>query len=142
MTEAGVISSTTKFTGTSLSRAVAWEAVRGNPSRIKDAEEDIEGGGAVDEEVDNCAEVCGDVSDGGSQPLDDNSEEMRFRIIESGTRLPDCIATSAWTPIEYLLAISLRIDQITTGVNQCDLPSGVLRRTFSRKRSPELMEAN
>jgi hypothetical protein len=37
--------------------------------------------------------------EGGSQPLDFNSEEIRLRIIESGTRLPDCIAASASRPV-------------------------------------------
>ena len=42
--------------------------------------------------------VCdGDVF--GSQPFDLNSEEIRSRIIESGTRLPDCMAASALRPV-------------------------------------------
>lgn len=36
---------------------------------------------------------------GGSQPLDSSSDDISSRIIESGTRLPDCIAASALRPI-------------------------------------------
>jgi hypothetical protein len=43
--------------------------------------------------------------EGVSQPLDFNSEEMRLRIMESGTRLPDCIAASASIPIGKQLAL-------------------------------------
>lgn len=90
MTEGGVLRCTTKFTGTKLSRLVAWLAVRGNPSRMKEAEESIEGEDGVAE--------CEDSDCGRSQPLVFISSEIKFRIIESGTRLPDCIAASAWTP--------------------------------------------
>lgn len=78
MTEGGVTRWTTKFTGTMVSRLEAWVAVRGKPSRIKDAEGIIDELGADE-----------------SQPRDLNSEDMRSRIIESGTRLPDCIVASA-----------------------------------------------
>jgi hypothetical protein len=62
---------------------------------MKDAADEIEGDGVVvDEEIGDEADWVF-LSDGGSQPLDVNSEEIRFRIIESGTRLPDCMAASA-----------------------------------------------
>lgn len=43
-----------------------------------------------------------DGSGGRSQPLDFISSEINFRIIESGTRLPDCIVASASRPITML----------------------------------------
>jgi hypothetical protein len=75
--------------------------VRGNPSRIKEAEESIEWEEVSareedDEDVAGCTE---DVRGGRSQPLDFISSEIKFRIIESGTRLPDCIAASASRPV-------------------------------------------
>ena len=69
--EGGVTRCTTKLIGTRESKLVAWEAVRGKPSRMKDAE------GETDL-----------LGDGESQFLVLNSEEMRLRIMESGTRLP------------------------------------------------------
>jgi hypothetical protein len=62
---------------------------------MKDAAEEIEGDGVVVDEEDGDVVDWDGLSDGGSQPLDINSEEIRFRIIESGTRLPDCMAASA-----------------------------------------------
>lgn len=66
---------------------------------MNEAEEDIEGAEFVEEE-DGAGdeEEESDCDDGGSQPLDFSSEEIRLRIIESGTKLPDCIAASAWRP--------------------------------------------
>lgn len=55
-------------------------------------------GDDVDEEDAGEVDEVSDGEDCLSQPLDVNSEEMRPRIIESGTRLPDCIAASACTP--------------------------------------------
>lgn len=72
----------------SLSRLAAWAAVRGKPSRMNDAEGDnlrVRAGFPVNDE-------------GTSQPFDVSSEEMRSMIIESGTRLPACIADSALRP--------------------------------------------
>lgn len=66
---------------------------------MNDAEGEIRGGELAEREEDGSDELEeSDGVDGGSQPLDLNSEEIRLRIIESGTRFPDCIAASAWTP--------------------------------------------
>jgi hypothetical protein len=71
--EGGVTKWTTKLMGTRESKLAAWEAVRGNPSKMKDAE------GETDEPDDCVLE---------SQPLELNSEDIRLRIMESGTRFP------------------------------------------------------
>lgn len=77
--------------------------MRGNPSRIKEAEESIEWaeeeGSAGEEDDEDVAESTEDAGGGRSQPLDFISSEIKFRIIESGTRLPDCIAASASRPV-------------------------------------------
>lgn len=76
--------------------------MRGNPSRINEADESIEWREEVsareedDEDVAGCTEG---VRGGRSQPLDFISSEIKFRIIESGTRLPDCIVASASRPV-------------------------------------------
>lgn len=57
---------------------------------MKDAEGDAEGDGVGAEEV---SDVCG-----GSHFLDLSSPRMRRRIISSGTRLPDFMASSASRP--------------------------------------------
>lgn len=64
---------------------------------MNEAEEDIEGVGLAGEEGDGAGddEEGSNCVEGGSQPLELSSEEIRLRIIESGTRLPDCIAASA-----------------------------------------------
>lgn len=61
--------------------------MRGKPSKIKDAEWETDGG--LDG-FDDCE----------SQPLVLNSEEIRLRIMESGTRLPAWIVASASKPIK------------------------------------------
>jgi hypothetical protein len=95
ITEGGVRRCTTKLTGTRLSRLVAWEEVRGKPSRMKDAEGSIEWDwvGVEEGEGEEGADEAG-----WSQPLLFISSEMRLRIMESGTRFPDCIAASAFKP--------------------------------------------
>lgn len=64
---------------------------------MNEAEEDIEGVELAGEEGDSAEddEEGSNCVEGGSQPLELSSEEIRLRIIESGTRLPDCIAASA-----------------------------------------------
>lgn len=57
---------------------------------MKDAEGEAEGGGAGVEEV---SDVCV-----GSQFLDLSSAEMSRKIMSSGTRLPDFMASSASRP--------------------------------------------
>ena len=85
ITDGGVRSWTTKLTGIRASRLAAWAAVRGNPSRINEA----------------VGEIDRDLEEGfKSQPLDLNSEQMRSRIVESGTRFPDWIAVSTLRPFE------------------------------------------
>lgn len=76
MTDGGVRRWTTKLTGTKASRLAAWVAVRGKPSRMNEAEGHIDGAFEDDAAL-------------RSHPLDLNSKEMRSRIVESGTRLPD-----------------------------------------------------
>lgn len=130
ITDGGVRSWTTKLTGTRASRLVAWAAVRGNPSRINEAVGDTDGG--FDPLV-------------RSQPLDLNSKDMRSRIVESGTRFPDWIAVSTLRPWAIVRIASLtKVSAGRSGeykhIN--GIPSSVLLRTFSRNRSPELIEAN
>lgn len=81
--EGGVTKWTTKFMGTRDSKLVAWEEVRGNPSRIKEADGET-----------------AELGDGVIQPLELNSEEMRLSIIESGTRLPAWMVASASKPVK------------------------------------------
>ena len=62
--------------------------MRGKPSKIKDAEGEIDGGFDGFEDCE-------------SQPLVLNSEEIRLRIMESGTRFPAWIVASASKPIKH-----------------------------------------
>src|SRR5699024_2669680 len=87
ITDGGVRRCTTKFTGTILSRLPACATVRGKPSRMKEALGEM---GVV---------CCDEGVFFGNQPLDLNSEEIRSSIIESGTRLPDCMTASALRPV-------------------------------------------
>lgn len=82
----GVIRETTKLMGTRESRRAAWPAVRGKPSRMNDAEAELERG----EGEDGVAI--------GSQSLAVSSDTIRRSIVSSGTRLPERIAPSASRP--------------------------------------------
>lgn len=81
----GVRRDTTRLMGIRASRREAWVAVRGKPSRMKEAEG--RGEGAAD-----TAEV------GASQFLERSLARIRRRIISSGTRLPCLMADSASSP--------------------------------------------
>lgn len=83
MIAGGVRRCTTKFMGIRWSRLEAWEAVRGNPSRMNEADglDDAVGARLSDVEV--------GPEDSESQPLEASSEEINSSIIASGTRLPD-----------------------------------------------------
>lgn len=84
----------------SASKLEAWVAVRGNPSKMNDADGDIDGAvlGICEKEtasrdgvfvVSAVVAVADDFFIDASQPLDLSSADMRSSIIESGTRLPD-----------------------------------------------------
>lgn len=96
--------------------------MRGKPSKIKDAEGEIDGGFDGFEDCE-------------SQPLVLNSEEIRLRIMESGTRFPAWIAASASKPIKQLAVVIEETSKVS-------IPREVLFRTFSRSKSPELIEAS
>ncbi len=74
----GVMRLTTRLIGTRESRRDACMAVRGKPSRMNEAEGEVDTAGAGE--------------DTGSQFLDFSSARMRWRIVSSGTRLPDLMA--------------------------------------------------
>lgn len=82
----GVMRETTKLIGTRESRRTAWPAVRGKPSRMNDAEAELERGEGEDEVAI------------GSHSLVVSSETIRRSIVSSGTRLPERIAPSASRP--------------------------------------------
>lgn len=86
----GVIRETTKLMGTRESRLAAWPAVRGKPSRMNDAEAELERGGCEDEVT------------VGSQSLAVSSETTRRSIVSSGTRLPELMAPSASRPALWI----------------------------------------
>jgi hypothetical protein len=116
----GVLRLTTRLMGMRESRDVACVAVRGKPSRIKEAEGEEEVCGdkvaregvftkssipeelsklcdisvAVEESVSGCWDAGGAI-----QPRVLSSWRMRRRIMESGTRLPDAIVDSALIPV-------------------------------------------
>ena len=118
MMRAGVLRDTQRLMGIMDESADAWAAVRGNPSRMKDAEGSGEGWGEVEvregvltkssteEEESSSAEeeaalesVSGGVDvEGNSQPRDLSSWRMRRRIMSSGTSLPDRMVDSARIP--------------------------------------------
>ena len=81
----GVRRETTKLMGIKASRREAWVAVRGNPSKMNEA--DGRGEGAAEEE-----------RVGESQLLERSLARIRRRIISSGTRLPCFMADSASSP--------------------------------------------
>ena len=89
MMGAGVTSDTTRLMGTRASRRAACVAVRGNPSRMKEAEGAGEGGAACSGESDECV---------GSQFFAFSSARINRRIMSSGTKLPDFMALSASSP--------------------------------------------
>lgn len=89
MMSTGVSSETTRLMGIRASSREAWIAVRGNPSRMKDAEGEVDGGERLWEVVDV---LCG------SQFLDWSLARMRRKIISSGTRFPDFMVPSASRP--------------------------------------------
>lgn len=87
------------------SRRVAWWAVRGKPSRIKDAEGEVEveveswGGLELEESEareDETRDSIGVVVE--SQFLERSSARMRLRIVASGTRSPAFMTDSALRP--------------------------------------------
>ena len=116
MIEKGVLRETTRLMGIKASSCVAWEAVRGKPSSMKDAEGSSDVWGedwaregcstyrsvskscwAADAAVEDSVRGC--VPPGGkSQPLVLSSWRMSRRIIASGTRAPDFIVLSALMP--------------------------------------------
>lgn len=98
--------------GTRLSRLDAWTAVRGNPSRMKDAEGLSVGTG--EERAEPATAALGE----DNHPFDVSSEDINSKIVLSETSLPDWIEDSTLRPI------------------------GVLFLTLSRNRSPELIDAN
>lgn len=115
ITEEGVRRETTRFIGMRLSSWVAWLAVRGKPSRMKEAEGSLDVcGGAVrlarvgvltkwsSMEISwswDVAERVRVLAVGGLiQPRVFSSWRMRRRIIASGTREPDFIVLSAFMP--------------------------------------------
>lgn len=87
MISIGVRRETTRLIGIKASRREAWVAVRGNPSKIKEA--DGSGEGAAEEEEEEVGE---------SQFLERSLARIRRRIISSGTRLPCFMADSASIP--------------------------------------------
>lgn len=82
----GVRRWTTRFMGIKLSRDVAWVAVRGKPSRMKEAL-----GFRIGVEL---VAVGGSVS----HPFEESSEDMRSRMRLSGTRSPARMVDSALRP--------------------------------------------
>ena len=79
-----------------MKEAVGHRVDEGVEGAEEESADSLEGEDDDDDDDDEEGEDEGD--EGGSQPLDLSSEEMRLRIIESGTRLPDCIVASASRP--------------------------------------------
>lgn len=118
--DAGVLRDTHRFMGTRFASEAAWVAVRGKPSRMKDAEGSSEGCGggkvslsegvltkssteeAEDSDADAAAaaleSVKGLEDKGKSHPRDLSSCRMSRRIMSSGTSAPERIAVSARIP--------------------------------------------
>lgn len=87
----GVRRETTKLMGIKASRREAWVAVRGNPSKMKEADGRGEGAAEAEAEEENVGE---------SQLLERSLARIRRRIISSGTRLPCLMADSASSPTQ------------------------------------------
>src|SRR5579862_5838515 len=147
----GVVMLTTRLMSTVESRGEACGAVRGKPSRMKEvAGEEECGEGAVGGGYGSTKEVAergsdmdveerrkGDARGRDRRPRVESSWWIRRSMRVSGTRLPDFITASALMPgthvlVEVGVVVGLRALLLHS-------PSGVLARTFSRSRSPELM---
>lgn len=150
--DGGVLRETHKLIGMREPREVACAAVRGKPSRMKDAEgsSDSRGGGKVSVregvltnssiELEESAEqdvldkVRGLEDAGKSHPRDLSSWRMSLKIISSGTRAPARMADSALIPGDLLVCGA---DLVENGFGV--VPRGVLFFTLFLSRSPELM---
>jgi len=91
---------TTRFTGMRESRRAACVAVRGKPSRMKDAEGSSEGCAGIASLTDVCRET---------QRFDLSSLRISLRIMSSGTRLPAFIADSARRPVTQLVDLGVSL---------------------------------
>lgn len=125
---------TTRFIGIRLSRFEACVAVRGNPSRIREAEEVRAGAADALPEAEE------------SHPLDDSSEDINSNIVASGTRFPELRAVSTLAPGCMLVSVWLihfrRQNADKEPLKVINIPKAVLFRTLSLNRSPELIDAS